>query len=96
VLVAALLLRLMLLVALLLALLLLLLLLLCFLLLHDEVADVAPLMKEGPHLDRLPELRCVLVIRGSSRRGPARKLHVVLLVNVLSHLYTTRADVAAY
>jgi hypothetical protein len=36
--------------------------------LHNEVADVAALAEEGLHLNRLPELRSVLFVRGRCRR----------------------------
>jgi hypothetical protein len=36
--------------------------------LRDKVADVAPLIEEGLHLDRLLELCNVLLIRGCCRR----------------------------
>jgi hypothetical protein len=63
-----------------------------FLLLHDKVADVAPLAEEALHLGRLPELRCVLFVRCNSRRGLARKLYryryIVMLINMLHHRMT--------
>jgi hypothetical protein len=37
-----------------------------FLLLHDKVADVAPLAEEALHLGRLPELRCVLFVQATA------------------------------
>ena len=64
-------------------------------LLHHKVTDIASLAEESLYLDRLPELGGVLCVRGSSGRGPARELDLVLLVDVLSHLRATCADKAA-
>ena len=64
-------------------------------LLHHKVTDIASLAEEVLYLDRLPELGGVLCVRGSSGRGPARELDLVLLVDVLSHLRATSADKAA-
>jgi hypothetical protein len=62
---------------------------------HNKVAYVAPLAEEALHLDGLPELRGVISVRGSRRRGPARQLNAVLLVDMLTHLLTIYCNIAA-